>query len=80
MSVSFHSYDVISNEVVDKTNPYDIRIFSMQVTVKFPFAGKNVDVSVTIGNGTCSDLITTWKEDWQTEYGIHGNVRYEKQH
>ena len=67
-------YDVIHNKLMDKASRYCIWTFLLQVTVRFPFAGENVNVSVTIGNGTCSNLITTWKEDWKTEYGIHGNV------
>ena len=40
-----------------------------QIVAKAPLAGREVNVDVTIVNGTCNNLTVAWKVDWTSEYG-----------
>ena len=57
-----------------------------QVSVKFSWAKREISVAVTTQNatgntgtgntetGNCSELILTWKVDWETAYGLYENM------
>ena len=42
----------------------------LQILFKSTWADKVVNMKITVANGTCSDLVVTWKVDWELEYGM----------